>query len=343
MNIKFDLQLFANEVVTENQTRINNPDMIPAYQDYNVWVKALFNSQLENFSNFARDKLKDYLKAGWIYDAYIDEENSLDPVKKKEFFKTMHFTSNMEQAFYNMIYAKDLSPFIRYTDPTFCDNMTRCFTSCASLETVDLSPWAGKLNKVKYCRDMFKNEFHPSVNNGLKKLDLSMLSFPNVENTDNMFGQLEGLTELKVPKMGQNHRFNNARLMFNDLKSIKTIDVTGIDFSRVGNFERMFTNCENLEEIKGIIDMNAIGNTYSDGWTDNLDKWVEDMAPPNIAGMFFNCPKLKKVTITSDMFLNDSNFRSTGGLNNTCELEIRRSYPIYPTSEINAKIEVKSS
>ena len=340
MNIKFDLQLFANEVVTENQTLIRNPGNIIALQDYNIWVKALFNSQLENFSNFGRDKLKDYLKAGWIYDAYIDEENSLDPVKKKEFFKTMHFTSNMEQAFYNMIYAKDLSPFIRYTDPTFCDNMTRCFTSCASLETVDLSPWAGKLNKVKYCKDMFKNEFHPSVNNGLKKLDLSMLSFPNVENTDNMFGQLEGLTELKAPKMGQNHRFNNARLMFNDLKSIKTIDVTGIDFSRVCNFERMFSNCENLEEIKGIIDMNAIGNTYSDGWTDNLDKWVEDMAPPNIAGMFFNCPKLKKVTITSDMFLNDSNFRSTGGLNNTCELEIRRSYP---TSEINAKIEVKSS
>lgn len=249
----------------------------------------------------------------------------------------MHFTSNMEQAFYNMIYAKDLSPFIRYTDPTFCDNMTRCFTSCASLETVDLSPWAGKLNKVKYCRDMFKNEFHPSVNNGLKKLDLSMLSFPNVENTDNMFGQLEGLTELKVPKMGQNHRFNNARLMFNDLKSIKTIDVTGIDFSRVGNFERMFSNCENLEEIKGVIDMSAIGNTMN-GWTANLDDWVEDMAPPKIDGMFLNCPKLKKVTIMTDMFLNDPIIRNTGGLNSTCELEIRRSY----TSLINAKIEVKS-
>lgn len=343
MNIKFDLQLFANEVVTENQTLIRNPENIIALQDYNIWVKALFNSQLENFSNFARDKLNDYLKANLVYYTYTTEEESLDPVKKKEFFKTMHFTSNMEQAFYNMLYAKDLSPFIRYIDPTFCDNMTRCFTNCAKLDTVDLSPWAGKLNKVKYCRDMFKSESSPNVNKGLKKLDLSMLSFPNVENTDNMFGQLEGLTELKVPKMGQNHRFNNARLMFNDLKSIKTIDVTGIDFSRVGNFERMFSNCENLEEIKGIIDMNAIGNTYSDEWTDNLDKWVEDMAPPNIAGMFFNCPKLKKVTITSDMFLNDSNFRSTGGLNNTCELEIRRSYPIYPTSEINAKIEVKSS
>ena len=343
MNIKFDLQLFANEVVTENQTLIRNPANIIALQDYNIWVKALFNSQLENFSNFGRDKLKDYLKANLVYYTYTTEEESLDPVKKKEFFKTMHFTSNMEQAFYNMLYAKDLSPFIRYIDPTFCDNMTRCFTNCAKLDTVDLSPWAGKLNKVKYCRDMFKSESSPNVNKGLKKLDLSMLSFPNVENTDNMFGQLEGLTELKVPKMGQNHRFNNARLMFNDLKSIKTIDVTGIDFSRVGNFERMFSNCENLEEIKGIIDMNAIGNTYSDGWTDNLDKWVENMAPPNIAGMFFNCPKLKKVTITSDMFLNDSIIRNTGSLNSTCELEIRRSYPIYPTSEINAKIEVKSS
>lgn len=83
MNIKFDLQLFANEVVNESQTRLTNPDQIVPYEDYNVWVKALFNSQLENFSNFARDKLKDYLKAGWIYDAYIDEENSLDPVKKK--------------------------------------------------------------------------------------------------------------------------------------------------------------------------------------------------------------------------------------------------------------------
>lgn len=339
MNIKFDLQLFANEVVTENQTRINNPDMIPAYQDYNVWVKALFNSQLENFSNFARDKLKDYLKANLVYYTYTTEEESLDPVKKKEFFKTMHFTSNMEQAFYNMLYAKDLSPFIRYIDPTFCDNMTRCFTNCAKLDTVDLSPWTGKLNKVKYCRDMFKSESSPNVNKGLKKLDLSMLSFPNVENTDNMFGQLEGLTELKVPKMGQNHRFNNARLMFNDLKSIKTIDVTGIDFSRVGNFERMFTNCENLEEIKGVIDMSAIGNTTS-GWTDNDDIWVNDMAPPNEAEMFFNCPKLKKVTIMTFSDSDDSKFRSRTKLNSTCELEIRRSYE---SSGINAKIEVKSS
>lgn len=338
MNIKFDLQLFANEVVNESQTRLTNPDQIVPYQDYNVWVKALFNSQLENFSNFARDKLKDYLKANLVYYTYTTEEESLDPVKKKEFFKTMHFTSNMEQAFYNMLYAKDLSPFIRYIDPTFCDNMTRCFTNCAKLDTVDLSPWAGKLNKVKYCRDMFKSESSPSVNKGLKKLDLSMLSFPNVENTDNMFGQLEGLTELKVPKMGQNHRFNNARLMFNDLKSIKTIDVTGIDFSRVGNFERMFYNCENLEEIKGVINISAIGNTTS-GWTDNDNIWVDDMAPPNISEMFFNCPKLKKVTIMDFSDLDDSKFRSLAKLNSTCELEIRRSY----TSLINAKIEVKSS
>lgn len=339
MNIKFDLQLFANEIVNESQTRLTNPDQIIPYQDYNIWAKTLFNSQLEDFSNFGRDKLKDYLKANLVYYTYTTEEESLDPVKKKEFFKTMHFTSNMEQAFYNMLYAKDLSPFIRYIDPTFCDNMTRCFVNCAKLETIDLSPWAGKLNKVKYCRDMFKYESSPSVDKGLKKLDLSMLSFPNVENTDNMFGQLEGLTELKVPKMGQNHRFSNARLMFNDLKSIKTIDVTGIDFSRVGNFERMFCNCENLEEIKGVIDMSAIGNSIF-GWTDNLDTWAEDPAPPNIAGMFFNCPKLKKVTIMTFRFLDDSNFRSTGGLNSTCELEIRRSYE---SSGINAKIEVKSS
>lgn len=338
MNIKFDLQLFANEIVNESQTRLTNPDQIVPYQDYNVWVKALFNSQLENFSNFARDKLKDYLKANVVYYTYTTEEESLDPVKKKEFFKTMHFTSNMEQAFFNMLYVKDLSPFIRYIDPTFCDNMTRCFTNCAKLDTVDLSPWAGKLNKVKYCRDMFKSESSPNVNKGLKKLDLSMLSFPNVENTDNMFGQLEGLTELKVPKMGKNHRFNNARLMFNDLKSIKTIDVTGIDFSRVGNFERMFTNCENLEEIKGVIDMTAIGNTTF-GWTDNLDDWIQDLAPPNVAAMFFNCPKLKKVTIMDFSDLDDSKFRSLTKLNSTCELEIRRSY----TSLINAKIEVKSS
>ena len=339
MNIKFDLQLFANEIVTENQTRLTNPDQIAPYQDYNVWAKVLFNSQLENFSNFARDKLKDYLKANLVYYTYTTEEESLDPEKKKEFFKTMHFTSNMEQAFYNMLYAKDLSPFIRYIDPTFCDNMTRCFVNCAKLETLDLSPWAGKLNKVKYCRDMFKSESSPNVNKGLKKLDLSMLSFPNVENTDNMFGQLEGLTELKVPKMGQNHRFNNARLMFNDLKSIKTIDVTGIDFSRVGNFERMFTNCENLEEIKGVIDMTAIGNTTY-GWTDNLDDWIQELAPPNVAAMFFNCPKLKKVTIMTGIFLNDSIIRNTGSLNSTCELEIRRSYESFG---IDAKIEVKSS
>lgn len=338
MNIKFDLQLFANEIVNESQTRLTNPDQIVPYQDYNVWAKVLFNSQLENFSNFARDKLKDYLKANLVYYTYTTEEESLDPVKKKEFFKTMHFTSNMEQAFFNMLYAKDLSPFIRYIDPTFCDNMTRCFTNCASLNTIDLSPWAGKLNKVKYCRDMFKSESSPNVNKGVKKLDLSMLSFPNVENTDNMFGQLEGLTELKVPKMGQNHRFNNARLMFNDLKSIKTIDVTGIDFSRVGNFERMFSNCENLEEIKGVIDMRCIGNSVF-GWTDNFNDWIQDPAPPNINEMFYNCPKLKKVTILA-RFFNKSNFN----LNENCDLDLRHTLdPITGLQEFNAKIEVKSS
>lgn len=339
MNIKFDLQLFANEIVNESQTRLTNPDQIVPYQDYNVWVKALFNSQLEDFSNFAKNKLKDYLKPSVYYHTYTTEEESLDPVKKKEFFKTMHFTSDMEQAFNNMLAAKDLNPFIRYIDPTFCINMRNCFTSCASLETIDLSPWAGKLNKVEYCRGMFMNGSYPSVDRGLKKLDLSMLSFPNVENTDNMFGQLEGLTELKLPKMGQNHRFNNAILMFNDLKSIKTIDVTGIDFSRVGNFEKMFNNCENLEEIKGVIDMRAFGNTTF-GWTDNINTWAEDPAPPNVAEMFSNCPKLKKVTILTGVFLNDSIFRNTGKLNSTCELEIRRSYE---SSGINAKIEVKSS
>lgn len=339
MNIKFDLQLFANEIVTENQTRINNPDMIPAYQDYNVWVKTLFNSQLEDFSNFGRDKLKDYLKANLVYYTYTTEEESLDPVKKKEFFKTMHFVSTMKQAFYNMLYAKDLSPFIRYIDPTFCDSMTRCFVNCAKLDTVDLSPWAGKLNKVKSCRDMFRNESYPGKDKGLKKLDLSMLSFPNVELANDMFGQLEGLTELKVPKMGQNHRFSNASLMFSDLRSIKTIDVIGIDFSRVGTFERMFYNCENLEEIKGVIDISAVGNTTS-GWTDNDDIWIDDMALPNINEMFFNCPKLKKVTIMDFRISDDSNFRSLTKLNNTCELEIRRNYS---TSGINAKIEVKSS
>lgn len=338
MNIKFDLQLFANEVVTENQTRLTNPDQIVPYQDYNIWAKVLFNSQLEDFSNFGRDKLKDYLKANLVYYTYTTEEESLDPEKKKEFFKTMHFVSNMKQAFYNMLYAKDLSPFIRYIDPTFCDSMTKCFANCAKLDTVDLSPWAGKLNKVKSCRDMFRNESYPGKDKGLKKLDLSMLSFPNVELANDMFGQLEGLAELKLPKMGQNHRFNDARLMFSDLRSIKTIDVAGIDFSRVGNFERMFYNCENLEEIKGVIDISAIGNTTS-GWTDNDNIWVDDMAPPNISEMFFNCPKLKKVTIMDFSDLDDSKFRSLTKLNSTCELEIRRSY----TSLINAKIEVKSS
>lgn len=83
MNIKFDLQLFANEIVNENQTRLTNPDQIVPYQDYNVWAKVLFNSQLENFSNFARDKLKDYLKANLVYYTYTTEEESLDPIKKK--------------------------------------------------------------------------------------------------------------------------------------------------------------------------------------------------------------------------------------------------------------------
>lgn len=126
--------------------------------------------------------------------------------------------------------------------------------------------------------------------------------------------------------------------MFSDLSSIKTIDVTGIDFSRVGNFKQMFCNCENLEEIKGVIDMRGIGNSAF-GWTDNFNDWKQDPAPPNIDEMFYNCPKLKKVTILA-RFFDKSNFN----LNENCDLDLRHTLdPIAGLQEFNAKIEVKSS
>ena len=79
--------------------------------------------------------------------------------------------------------------------------------------------------------------------------------------------------------------------------------MTNFDTSKVTDMEKMFSGCNNLEEIKGINNFNTINVTNIKEMFYECKKLVFlDISNFNIdnvndlEGMFNKCPKLKKIT-----------------------------------------------
>lgn len=210
-----------------------------------------------------------------------------------------------------------------YLNTSEVDDMRLMFSSCASLETLDLSSF--NTEKVKYMYAMFdgaknlrsiklpKGFIGSSVTDlnatfkgceSLTELDLSGSNSENVKEMNEMFYGCRALSKLDLTdfKTGQVTTMEN---MFCICSTLETLDVSSFNIENVTNMLGMFNNCSSLRSLD-LSSFNTRKVTYMqnmfEGCT-NLESIdlssfdTENMK--SMTGMFFSCTKLETLDLSS--------------------------------------------
>lgn len=179
-----------------------------------------------------------------------------------------------------------------YLNTSEVDDMRSMFSSCTSLETLDLSSF--NTEKVTNMVTMFENSKH------LRSLKLPKgFIGSSVTNLNAMFRGCESLTELDLS--GSNSENVKAmEEMFYGCKALSKLDLTSFKTGQVTTMENMFCDCSTLETL----DVSSFN-------TENVTTML---------GMFNNCSSLRSlnlpgfntanVTQMSSMFIKCSSLRS---------------------------------
>ncbi len=157
--------------------------------------------------------------------------------------------------------------YLDYLNTSEVDDMRLMFSSCTSLETLDLSSF--NTEKVTNMVTMFENSKHlrslklpkgfigSSVTNlnatfkgceSLTELDLSGSNSENVTNMSEMFYGCKALSKLDLTsfKTGQVTTMEN---MFCDCSTLETLDVSSFNTENVTTMLGMFNNCSSLRSL----------------------------------------------------------------------------------------------
>lgn len=210
-----------------------------------------------------------------------------------------------------------------YLNTSEVDDMRLMFSSCASLETLDLSSF--NTEKVKYMYAMFdgaknlrsiklpKGFIGSSVTDlnatfkgceSLTELDLSGSNSENVKEMNEMFYGCRALSKLDLTdfKTGQVTTMEN---MFCICSTLETLDVSSFNTENVTNMLGMFNKCSSLRSLD-LSSFNTRKVTYMqnmfEGCT-NLESIdlssfdTENMK--SMTGMFFSCTKLETLDLSS--------------------------------------------
>lgn len=210
-----------------------------------------------------------------------------------------------------------------YLNTSEVDDMRSMFSSCTSLETLDLSSF--NTEKVTTMATMFENSKHlrslklpkgfigSSVTDlnatfkgceSLTELDLSGSNSENVKEMNEMFYGCRALSKLDLTdfKTGQVTTMEN---MFCICSTLETLDVSSFNTENVTTMLGMFNNCSSLRSLD-LSSFNTRKVTYMqsmfEGCT-NLESIdlssfdTENMK--SMTGMFFSCTKLDTLDLSS--------------------------------------------
>lgn len=139
------------------------------------------------------------------------------------------------------------------------------------------------------------------------------LEYSIEDNLKSIFEDIYGKDNIIVAKSGKNYKVNvrDMTRMFSNSFSLKTIDVSGFDTSKVtGNgFNAMFAGCASLESIN-VINFNTSNAT-------------------NIQDLFYGCNKLKSIDISNFDTRNVTKFANIFyNCKNLNELKLGNSFAI---------------
>jgi surface protein len=179
------------------------------------------------------------------------------------------------------------------------EDMKEMFSKCSNLIDLDISGW--NTTNVNNMEQMF------SGCSKLTSLDISHFNTEKVINMGGLFSDCLLLSELNLGKLStvnvvsvQDNDWDNMygiNNMFNNCKSLKSIDVSSFATSKITEFLNVFNNCSSLETI-------------------DLSKWDLSSAT-TLSGMFGGCSKLAEVNLanhnTSKVKNVDNMFNGFGG------------------------------
>lgn len=210
-----------------------------------------------------------------------------------------------------------------YLNTSEVDDMRLMFSSCASLETLDLSSF--NTEKVKYMYAMFdgaknlrsiklpKGFIGSSVTDlnatfkgceSLTELDLSGSNSENVKDMKAMFYGCRALSKLDLTdfKTGQVTTMEN---MFCICSTLETLDVSSFNTENVTTMLGMFNNCSSLRSL----DLSSF-NTRKVAYMQNMFQGCTNLESIDLSsfdtenmksmiGMFFSCTKLETLDLSS--------------------------------------------
>ena len=215
---------------------------------------------------------------------------------KIKFNKNILF--NCYKMFYQCKYITkiDLSSF----NSENITNMSYCFSDCTNLTNINLS----HLNAEKVLDMSFI--FYNCSN--LKDINLSSFKANLLTNMKNMFSLCLNLKEIDLSNFNTKNVTNMDNL-FKECHFLKTIDLSSFDFTKVISLKSIFESCLNLTFIKfnaNLITSNLINMEkmfYDCQNLENIDEIInlfDTSKVINMSYIFYGCFKLKKINFGFD-------------------------------------------
>ena len=176
---------------------------------------------------------------------------------------------------------------IEYLNTSEVTNMSRMFSACWSMESIDLSHFdTGNVTHMSY---MF------NYCEALTSLDLSSFDTGNVFSMEGMFYECSSLTSLDLSSFNTEN-VRNFKEMFFDCVGLTSMDLHNFDTRNAGTMNGMFLECSGLTslDLSSFNTAKVTDMSYMFDFCRNLvtvyvgDEW-STTAVTNSSGMFSDC------------------------------------------------------
>ena len=176
---------------------------------------------------------------------------------------------------------------IEYLNTSEVTNMSRMFSTCWSMESIDLSHFeTGNVTHMSY---MF------NYCEALTSLDLSSFDTHNVFSMEGMFYECNSLTSLDLSGFNTEN-VRNFQEMFFDCAGLNSMDLRNFDTRNAGSMNGMFLECSGLTslDLSSFNTANVTDMGYMFDFCRNLetvyvgDEW-STAGVTNSSGMFSDC------------------------------------------------------
>ena len=241
----------------------------------------------------------------YINNKKVDYKIYLRPEFEEKYIIKIKFKNNYlincHKMFYKCKYITkiDLSSF----NTQKVTNMSYMFSDCVNLTNINTS----HLN-AENVLDL-SNLFYNCSN--LNNLDLSSFKTNLLTNMQNMFTLCINLSEINLNNFNT-HNVTNMNSLFRECHSLKKIDLSSFVFSKVISLNSIFESCLNLSFIKLGNNLNTSNITNMQKMfydcqnlenIDNIIKFFNTKNVKNMSYMFYGCQKLKKINLRFDNFI----------------------------------------